>query len=246
MDEMLSRYLDGDLTEAEGRAFLRAVETDRGLEAELRRYEQMLVLGERLPRPVLPDGFTQSVMQELGTTDTDRVKHLGGRTRRSNERIRPRTSRSWGMGPWMRVAVAASVVAFAGGIALGRLLDGNSPAGSTTPMATTATPTMVPAEDALQLASATPGNLRTFRLVYVPSDPTVTQVTVAGSFNDWNPERTPLRKTDGVWTTVLVLAPGTYEYMFVEDDQRWVTDPLATVVRDDGFGGKNAVLDVSL
>jgi hypothetical protein len=32
--------------------------------------------------------------------------------------------------------------------------------------------------------------------------------------------------------------------MFIEDDTRWVTDPRAPLTRDDGFGGRNAVLDV--
>ena len=55
-----------------------------------------------------------------------------------------------------------------------------------------------------------------------------------------------LQKQNGVWVTMLVLAPGTYEYMFVEDEEQWMTDPLALRTRDDGFGGLNAVLDVEL
>jgi hypothetical protein len=32
--------------------------------------------------------------------------------------------------------------------------------------------------------------------------------------------------------------------MFVVDGSRWVTDPLAPVQRSDGFGNKNAVLQL--
>jgi len=49
-----------------------------------------------------------------------------------------------------------------------------------------------------------------------------------------------------VWSTIVVLAPGSYEYMFIENGERWVTDPLAARTRDDGFGSKNAVLDVEI
>ena len=71
-------------------------------------------------------------------------------------------------------------------------------------------------------------------------------MTVAGSFNNWNPDNTPLLRQNGAWSTILVLPPGSYEYMFVEDGERWVTDPLAVQTRDDGFGGANAVIDVEL
>jgi hypothetical protein len=55
-----------------------------------------------------------------------------------------------------------------------------------------------------------------------------------------------MERTGDVWTAQLVLPPGTYEYMFVENGENWVTDPLALQTRDDGFGRKNAVLDVSI
>ena len=32
--------------------------------------------------------------------------------------------------------------------------------------------------------------------------------------------------------------------MFVVDGQRWMVDPFATEQKDDGFGSRNAVLDV--
>jgi cyclomaltodextrinase len=82
------------------------------------------------------------------------------------------------------------------------------------------------------------------RLAYQPTNPSVRQVSIAGSFNNWDPVSMPLQKQNGVWATVLVLPPGTYEYMFVENEEHWITDPLAVNKRDDGFGGVNAVLDV--
>lgn len=69
-------------------------------------------------------------------------------------------------------------------------------------------------------------------------------VSVAGSFNDWRPERTPLRRnSEGAWEADLRLEPGDYEYRFVVDGQ-WSDDPLARRRVPNPFGGTNAVLHV--
>lgn len=75
--------------------------------------------------------------------------------------------------------------------------------------------------------------------------PNATTVAVAGSFNNWNPEVTPLyRQPDGTWAVELYLAPGTYEYRFVIDGC-WCDDPAATEYVPNPFGSYNAVLRVS-
>jgi 1,4-alpha-glucan branching enzyme len=43
-------------------------------------------------------------------------------------------------------------------------------------------------------------------------------VAIAGTFNDWRPEVSPMLKMGhGRWRKVLMVAPGTYEYTFVVD-----------------------------
>jgi hypothetical protein len=74
--------------------------------------------------------------------------------------------------------------------------------------------------------------------------PEAQSVAVAGDFNGWNPSRTPLQRSGTIWTVTLPLKPGRYQYMFVVDGKQWVTDPLAADENFDGFGAKNAVLDV--
>jgi 1,4-alpha-glucan branching enzyme len=70
-------------------------------------------------------------------------------------------------------------------------------------------------------------------------------VQVAGDFNGWNPERTSLEQiSDGAWAVTIPLKPGRYAYMFVVDGKQWVADPFAAEQKDDGFGSRNAVLDV--
>lgn len=51
--------------------------------------------------------------------------------------------------------------------------------------------------------------------------PEAKSVFVAGTFNDWKPDATPLHKhlPDGKWAVALPLAQGRYEYKFVIDGQ---------------------------
>jgi len=52
-------------------------------------------------------------------------------------------------------------------------------------------------------------------------------VTVAGTFNQWDPEAHPLRPdTGGLWRVTLQLKSGTYQYKFVIDGQHWEEDPV--------------------
>lgn len=75
--------------------------------------------------------------------------------------------------------------------------------------------------------------------------PGAKKVCVAGSFNDWKPERTPLAPLgNGRWVGDLSVKPGRHEYLFVVDGQ-WVPDPNAKETVQNPFGGKNSVLLVS-
>ena len=76
-----------------------------------------------------------------------------------------------------------------------------------------------------------------FRLVA----PEAQAVSVAGSFNDWHPQRTPLQRDgDGAWSVKLSLPPGRYEYRFLIDGQ-WVNDPDAPEYIFNPHGSVNAV-----
>ena len=50
---------------------------------------------------------------------------------------------------------------------------------------------------------------------------------------------------DGRWLKELALPPGRYEYRFVVDGV-WTDDPAAAELVDNGFGGRNAILNVTL
>lgn len=55
--------------------------------------------------------------------------------------------------------------------------------------------------------------------------PAAGKVSLAGTFNGWNPEALPMSKAaDGEWSVSVDLPPGRHEYRFFIDDQ-WFCDP---------------------
>lgn len=74
--------------------------------------------------------------------------------------------------------------------------------------------------------------------------PDAREVQVAGNFNDWQPQATPLKKAgDAEWCVELSLHPGIYEYRFVVDGH-WCEDPLAASRGANPYGGCNSILIV--
>lgn len=75
--------------------------------------------------------------------------------------------------------------------------------------------------------------------------PTATKVCIAGAFNDWRPEATPMVLLgQGRWVKELVLPPGVYEYRLVVDGE-WMPDPRVSETAPNPFGGMNSVLKVT-
>jgi 1,4-alpha-glucan branching enzyme len=68
-------------------------------------------------------------------------------------------------------------------------------------------------------------------------------VSVAGTFNDWDPNKTPLKKSGEAWDTTVALPRGHYEYRFIVDGQ-WMADPNAAEAVPNPFGSSNSVLNI--
>ena len=74
--------------------------------------------------------------------------------------------------------------------------------------------------------------------------PNAQSVYIAGDFNEWNTTKTPLSKDEnGIWKTVLKLAPGKYQYKFVVDGN-WLFDQDNPNLADDGYGGSNSIVEI--
>ena len=74
--------------------------------------------------------------------------------------------------------------------------------------------------------------------------PTATAIGIAGTFNEWRPQVTPMIPLGGGrWIKELVLPPGVYEYRLVIDGE-WMSDLRATETTPNAFGGLNSVLKV--
>lgn len=71
------------------------------------------------------------------------------------------------------------------------------------------------------------------------------KVQLAGDFNGWNPELTPLRRVrEDAYQIRLPLRPGRYQYRYVIDG-RWQPDPANQRCERNPFGDFNSVIEVS-
>ncbi len=70
------------------------------------------------------------------------------------------------------------------------------------------------------------------------------RVTLAGTFNGWNADDTPLTSDGkGMWMVVKQMDAGQYEYKFVVDGN-WLADPLNPDTISDPYGGVNSAVNV--
>ncbi|MET0458912.1 MAG: glycoside hydrolase family 13 [Ilumatobacteraceae bacterium] len=83
----------------------------------------------------------------------------------------------------------------------------------------------------------------TFRL---PADHPAAPVGVAGAFNGWRWDVTPL-VTDGadLVATAVVAAGARYEFRYRTADERWFNDESADDYVPNEFGGVNCVVDLT-
>lgn len=87
---------------------------------------------------------------------------------------------------------------------------------------------------------ATAGGVR-----FTVSAPGVKSVCVVGAFNGWVKNASPMAIAGGdVWSVVVPLREGEYPFMYVFDEEQWVTPPHADDFVTDGFGQTNGVVVV--
>jgi chromosome partitioning protein len=82
-------------------------------------------------------------------------------------------------------------------------------------------------------------------VVFVTLYPRADSVQIAGDFNNWQPEETPMQKVGdgGAWQTKLSLPAGKYHYRLVVDG-KWQQDPYNELTELNPFGEFNSIIEV--
>jgi hypothetical protein len=212
---LVQRFVDQDLSAEERVQLLVQLGKDEKLRRRAIALERLSLDASQLPWPVVPEAFVDAVLARTAPTLWTRVTAL---------LWTPRVLR-WNVAA--ATFTAALILLVSGSLVM------NLDRPATPAPGIAAVPQVTPALPARVLV----------RLVVV--QPGARTVQAAGDFNGWNPSRTPLEPTsNGAWTVTIPLQPGRYEYQFVVDGEQWIADPFAIEQNDDGFGSRNAVLDV--
>ena len=97
---------------------------------------------------------------------------------------------------------------------------------------------------ALNVVGCKPPRVENGRLVFVFHDDSAQSVSVAGDFNDWSHDATPLkRNSSGLWLTEIAIPrAGRFEYKFIINGRRWIEDPSNGMKAPNNYGGLNSVL----
>ena len=101
-------------------------------------------------------------------------------------------------------------------------------------------------EPAATVADAAPVAINQVQTVqFVLRAPGAQRVALVGDFNDWDGDKTPLRRAaGGLWTVTVPLSAGRYTYTFVVDGERWMADPAAPPAPPDDFGRPGSVVTI--
>ena len=216
---LVQRFLDSELSAEERVRFVVQLGRDGALRRRVIDLEQLALEVSRIPRPVVPDGFVARVMEQTAAPSSPLWRRI------ADTLWAPRALQ-WNLAS----AVAVTCVALLVGSLVARMSwrPASERHGTDVPVTAAATARSAPV---------------LVRLVIL--QPGARTVHAVGDFNGWSPSRTPLEQaSSGAWTVTIPLEPGRYEYMFVVDGRQWIGDPFAAEQNDDGFGSRNAVLDV--
>jgi 1,4-alpha-glucan branching enzyme len=82
------------------------------------------------------------------------------------------------------------------------------------------------------------------KVLFKLTAPAGSAVSVAGTFNKWDPKANPMKATaaqPGAFSATVPLLPGKYEYKFVVNGD-WQVDPACRESVDNKLGSRNSVI----
>lgn len=234
-EQLIRNYFDGDLTGEEEQKALHYIADDPELRKML-RFEQAVQEVFRVEAGgvsfEVPDGFTRSVMhrvEQKPPLEAAEEPAAGLDLGWIDWIWKPRQVQ------WRPAYGLAAVLVLGLLLAWPALIDRQG-----REIAQTDEPARDMQGD-MQTVSADGGQVW-LRFVYI--DEGADSVSVAGDFSNWDPIPLTRQEINGeeVWTGMVSMNRGEHRYMFVKNGKEWVTDPLAPMQREDGFGNKNAVI----
>lgn len=233
-EELLRKYIDGELAPEEEREALHMIADDAEMRSML-RFEQKLNEAStdlrNLSSAEVPAGFSDHVMAAIEADAVADTKiGLMARLRAFLDSIlEPRQVQ-------LRPVYAMAMVVLAVMLLVGMPYFGSQQSQQQIAGESTTS------ESATVQSVSDDGEQVWTRFVYI--DKEAESVSVAGDFSNWEPIELTKKQLNGeqVWTGLVPMDRGEHRYMFVKNGEQWVTDPLATVQQDDGFGNKNAVI----
>lgn len=242
-DILVRRFVDDDLSPDEVREALHRIADDAEardlLQFEVQMTQDLASTGSAQP----PSDFAEATMASLPAESAPAPAP------------EPTPSGADPLQQWWRALLqpvalevrplSATAVALVLGVALVSLLLVDTPTSSgPTSTASTASSNASPSVQATTASSEPQRKTTWIRFTYTNNE--ADSVAVAGDFSQWQPVSLSPRTVNGetVWTGLVPVSRGEHEYQFVINGERWVADPLAPTKRSDGFGAKNAVLEI--
>lgn len=245
-DILVQRFIDNDLSDAELEEALHRIAEDPEardlLRFELRMTQDLAQTTSSAPPPNFASDMVEALPPEPATADAETTSA---------------SAPTWLRRVWRGLAAPITVPlrpapALLAALVVGAIAWGLWPAAPSSPSpaqpAATAGTSSAPSPQTqtVSATSSTPSSSGTVWIRFLYRSDDARSVAVAGDFNQWTPVSLTPRTVDGrtVWTGLVPVPRGEHEYQFVIDGERWVPDPLASEKRRDGFGAKNAVLEV--
>lgn len=239
-DELVRRFIDGELAPADESDALHSIADDQEARDLLRfevQWAPRMAVRRTDPRP--DPGFTDAVMQQV-EADSAGASDVSSALDALADRLR-----AW-WGAWqtpvtVRVRPSVALLTAALLAVVAWTVWPSQPVGPAAPTASVGE-----SETPTRTATASESGSATVWTRFVFTSSEAESVAVAGDFSQWEPIPLTPRRVRGqtLWTGLVPVERGEHEYQFVIDGTKWVTDPLAPVKRDDGFGAKNAVLEL--
>lgn len=229
-EEILRKYLDGELSGEEEREALYMIAESPEMREMLsfeRSVRSTISKTEAHDQPEVPDGFTDRVMYSIEQAEQPEPNIS------LTEQIKSWIQRLWvpkeiQLRPVYGVAAAMILTIF---ILTPFYFDASKEVRQSKNNMQESVQQVAHSQDQVWV-----------RFVYI--DENAQSIEVAGDFNGWKPIALDKKEVNGeqVWTGLVSMDRGEHRYMFVKDGEKWVTDPMAPMQREDGFGNKNAVI----